>query len=143
MNKRLLWLWLIVVMMIGLIGCPWPGPDPDPDPHPAGDLRVLITYEAKDLHEYPFEQVEILGSAKVINYLNENCDDEGNRKKWLMLDNDNAYSRLNVEWHDDFKEAQEHDGMWLIATTDKKRVSVPLPENIDEFIATLDELQGR
>lgn len=136
--------WLIVIGLIVLIlwlkggVLPIPVPNPvDPAPFPSSGLRVLIVEETGDRGKLPASQRTVFTSVKLREWLNANCQKEGDDAGWRILDKDADMQFASETW----KQAMQlprQSTPWLIASNGRSGVSCPLPQTVDEVIATLE-----
>jgi len=94
--------WTTDTWIVDYIGTdPGPGPGPDPDPDPPGDapfpapgLTVMIIVESQDLSSLPPNQLAILSSSEMLQYVKAKC--------YQIGAGDFAFRR----WDDDLTDAQ-------------------------------------
>ena len=122
-----------------------PGPTPDPSPIPSAGLRVLFLYESMDLGKLSKEQVAILTSTKVRDYLNSKCvkGEDGKTPEYRFFDKDTPLDNETKLWKDVFKRPYK-ELPWVCIGNGKTGYEGPLPKTVEETLKLLAmfELKG-
>lgn len=130
---------------------PDPGPNPPDPPTPsvqpiAGDgFRALIIEDEKLRSKLPKEQLSILESKVVRDYLKEKCakDDSDDGKAYRIWDKDVDVSGEHKSWQDAFKRPVK-SYPWLILSDGTKKTGYegPLPKTIEETLNLMKKYGG-
>lgn len=120
-----------------------PVPPSPPAPIPADGFRVMIVYDQKRLSTIPKEQVVLLTSGKVRDYLDTHCvkraDGQPEYRIWAKdvkgAEND---SKL---WFDTFSKSRGAPE-WIIVSNGKNGVECPLPANEADLLTLLRKYGG-
>lgn len=121
-------------------------PEPKPEAILGGTgFRVMILYEAADTH--PPAQQAIFTSTQIRDYLlNATALDGDQRRAFRIWDDD--YSASQIAGHGDFTaaypkvKAVAKSLPWIVAENGDKRVSQPLPANVEDTLALLKSIGG-
>lgn len=126
---------------------PGPGPNPDPDPEPGDSpfaeagLRVLIVYERDDLGQIPEQQVAILFSTEMREWLNEHCAKNDGQAEYRILDKDTEQAGTGDNKWIDAMQRERGDLPWLIAGNGTRGYEGPLPASVAKTVELLEGLQ--
>lgn len=124
---------------------PTPGPGPGPTPPPvappiAGEgFRVLIIEESGDRAKLPAEQLAILFSKEVRDYLRSKCakDKDNPTGAWRIWDKDSDASDETQSWQDALKRERKKIPWLIISHSAKGGYEGPLPANVADMMALL------
>jgi hypothetical protein len=122
-----------------------PGPaPPGPAPIPGDGFRVLMVYESADLTKLPPDQLNVLYSQKVRDYLNTHCakGPDGKTPEWRIWDANVPTGAEAKAWQDAMN--QKRDKLpWLIVSNGKTGFAGPLPPNTDATLRLLQQYGGQ
>jgi hypothetical protein len=122
-----------------------PGPTPPgPAPIPGDGFRVLMVYESADLTKLPPDQLNVLYSQKVRDYLNTHAakGPDGKTPEWRIWDANVPTGAEAKVWQDAM--AQKRDKLpWLIVSNGKTGFAGPLPPNTDAMLRLLQQYGGQ
>lgn len=143
-------LW-ILVLSIGLCGCPYkpddiappaPGPTPSPvEPVVAGNLRVMIIEETAERHKLLPDQIAMLTAGEVRNYLVSKTAKVGNTPGYRVLDKDADLKFDETYWRELMAKPRQ-SLPWIVIKNDKAEYSGPLPKTIPEAMSLLKKYGG-
>src|SRR4029079_5276600 len=98
---------------------PVPPPDPPgPTPIPAQGLRVLMVYETSELNKMPPQQLLVLHSQTITDYMNSHCAKVGTQPEWRKFDKDTDVSKQSTIWQDAMKRPRQSIP-WLVVSNGK------------------------
>lgn len=128
---------------------PTPIPDPTPSPIPPGpvvvdNLRVVFLYESSA--KITRQQLLVLNSPKIDDYLSSRCANENGIAAWRRLDKDVDASRESAEWQSVLAAAKaDPSPLPRVAIFSGTRLvkSATLPATADETLALLQLYGGR
>ena len=122
-----------------------PDPTPDKAPFPAPGLTVMVVRESQLGGELPPEQAAIFTNSKVIGWWNDNCVKLDGSSAARIWDDDytdsqlgNTHPVLRNAYRETLKDA---DGRlpWIAISTGSDGYSGPLPANVDDTLALLEQ----
>lgn len=119
-----------------------PKPPVDPAPIPAPGLRVLITYESKDLHNLTAGHRAIMYGAKTRAHMGSVCVKEPDGTAgWRMFDKDTVMTGESALWRDAM--ARKRGGLpWLlISNPGKGGFEGTLPSTPEAFLELLKRFE--
>jgi hypothetical protein len=109
--------------------------DPQVTPVLKPEFRCLILEESEDRTKLPPEQLNILISGTVRDYLDANCvKGKDNQPEYRIYDKD---AKLAGVWADAVKANPPSAYPWLYASNGAKGYAGPLPKTVDEFLAKI------
>lgn len=128
----------------GPIPNPSPNPNPQPTPNPMpGPLHCLFLYESEALGKMPLEQVAILTSKPLREYLSSHCAKEAGKPTSRFLDKDTDPTKLAADWRQTLERGKEKPMPWMIVTNGKNLLESPWPASAAKMIEALQGLGGK
>ena len=133
-----------LLLLAVLAGCPVPDDvTPGPGPTPiTSELRVLIVHEQADKHKLPHQQVAILSSTTIREYLDRKCVKEtGDKPARRTWDQHTDVSRESEVWKKLM--AQPRVSLpWIYIGNGTSGYSGPLPANVEDVLTLLKKYGG-
>ncbi len=117
---------------------PPPPPPPNPPPIPSAGFRVLMVYDVTALSKMPKDQLDILYSTQMRDWLSSKCvkGADGKTPEWRLWDKDEDASHEAQLWQDAMKRDRKALP-WLVVSNGKTGWEGPLPASVNETIALL------
>lgn len=146
-NNPFVTLLLMALLAVGIVylvsgqqtGCSFtPFTPVNPPPIEAEGLRVLIVEETADRHKLPTSQLAVLTSAKLSEWLDDNCVKHDGHPEWRRWDKDTDISHERSLWQSAFEE-ERAELPWLYVSNGQTGYSGPLPQTLDETFEILEK----
>lgn len=122
---------------------PGPTPPPGPSPIPAPGFRVLILYESAELTKLTRDQLLVLKSQEVRDYLNTKCvkGPDGKTAEWRIWDKDVDASAEQTHWQAALRRDKK-SFPWILIGTGTGGYEGPLPKNVSDTLSLLIKYGG-
>lgn len=112
-----------------------------PAPIPGEGFRALFIVETSEIAKLPKEQLTVLTSRAIRDYLNLKCVKVGSTPEYRIWDQNVNTANESPAWQAAMN--VKRDSLpWLIISTGKSGYSGPLPKTIDETLALLKKFGG-
>jgi hypothetical protein len=120
-------------------------PEPPVPPVPVpGKLHVLFLYESGDLPKMPIEQVSVLASKPIRDYLTTHCDKDGNVPTFKFVDRTSDLDLLPQDWQEIVKRGEGKTLPWMIvANANSGSYEGPWPATTQATLELLKKYGGQ
>lgn len=122
-----------------------PTPPEPPSPFPMAGLRVMVLEETADRRSLPPQQLSILDSTLIRDYLKEKCLLEEGVPAFRFFDVSDVPEGQSENWKVAFSRVKATPGFkvpWLVVAKGKSAYSGPLPNNVEETLSILKRYGG-